>query len=52
MTETPYRGGRIGKWLAAVGREARRNAPRREELGVKKAGKADFERPPDLSVSH
>jgi hypothetical protein len=38
VTETPYRGG----WLAAVGREARRNAPQREELGRSKAAQSGF----------
>jgi hypothetical protein len=41
MTETPYRG--WTHWLAAARREARGNAPRREELGVQKRCKADFE---------
>src|ERR1700675_2347296 len=36
------------EWLAAVGREARRNAPRREELGRSKAAQSGFcGHPPD-----
>jgi hypothetical protein len=52
MTETPYQGERIGSGWRRSG-EARRNAPRREELGRSKAVQSGFCRhPPDLSVSH